>query len=308
MMKKRVLVTGSNGLLGQKLTNLYKNIDSIELIATGRGENRHSQSGTFTYEKMDISSKDDVNKVIAKWRPDVIIHGAAMTHVDQCELNPEDCELYNVTATKYLVDAAESIQAHFIFVSTDFIFDGESGPYKEDDLPNPLSIYGHSKLKAEQIVQNYSGKWAIARTVLVYGLNDDMGRSNIVLWAKENLESKSPMNVVDDQVRSPTLAEDLAQGCFLIEQKGAEGIFNISGKDNMTIFELVQRVADFFGLTTENVTKIDSKTLGQPAKRPPITGFDLTKSREVLNYEPHSFEEGIELIISQFENRTQEPI
>ncbi len=306
MDKKRVLVTGSNGLLGQKLTNLYMSEDSVELIATGRGENRHSRAGEFNYEAMDISSADDIARVFAKWKPDAVIHGAAMTHVDQCELNPDDCELYNVTATKLLIEASEKIGLHFIFVSTDFIFDGENGPYKEDDQANPLSIYGHSKLNAERIVRSYSHAWSIARTVLVYGLNDDMSRSNIVLWAKSSLESGKEMDVVDDQVRSPTLAEDLAKGCYLIERQAASGIFNISGKDNMTIFELVQRVADYFGLSTENVKKIDSKSLGQPAKRPPITGFDLTKSRQVLSYEPRSFEEGISLIIEQFEKRSFE--
>ena len=297
---KKILVTGSNGLLGQKLTDLYRNSAEIELIATARGANRHPETTGYTFVEMDITDQSQVNEVIESYKPNVIIHGAAMTNVDACELDPEQCELLNVTATQYITTAANSVDAHMLLVSTDFIFDGENGPYDEEALAEPLSIYGHSKLRAEKIVQEQSKSWAIARTVLVYGLVADMSRSNIVLWAREGLANKKKINVVDDQFRSPTLAEDLAIGCALIAQKNASGIFNISGKDQMNIYELVQRVANYFGLSMENVSRIDSASLNQPAKRPPITGFDLSKSRKVLGYEPRSFDEGIAIIYDQF--------
>lgn len=299
---KTVLVTGSNGLLGQKLTDIYANNPEVNLIATGRGENRHPLKEGYTYEVMDITNRDQVFEVIKKHKPDCIIHGAAMTNVDACELDPEACQLQNVTATQNLVDAIANIDCHFVFVSTDFIFDGTSGPYAEDDKPNPVSIYGQSKLDGERYVQENCKRWAIARTVLVYGLVADMSRSNIVLWARESLANQKAINVVDDQFRSPTLAEDLAAGCVLIENQQAEGIFNISGKDQMSIYELVQRVANYFGLSMDTVSKIDSVSLNQPAKRPPITGFDLSKSNAVLGYDPHSFDEGIRIIYEQYTN------
>ena len=296
---KRVLITGSNGLLGQKLTDLYLTKSDKTLIATGRGESRHPKTGEFIYERMDISNPEDVERVITKHKPDCIIHGAAMTQVDDCEKDPELCHLLNVKSVEYLTQAANDVGAHIILVSTDFIFDGENGPYKETDEPKPLSIYGQSKLDAETFLQTHAEKWSIARTVLVYGLVADMSRSNIVLWAKKALEEQQKIQVVHDQYRSPTLAEDLAMGCFLIEDQNAEGIYNISGKDFMNIFELVQRVADYFGLSTEHVRKISSLELNQPAKRPPITGFDLSKSTHKLGYNPHSFEEGIRLLMEQ---------
>ena len=299
---KTVLVTGSNGLLGQKLTDLYATKQDVKLIATGRGENRHPLKSGYTYEVMDITNREQVFEVIGKHKPDCIIHGAAMTNVDACELDPEACQLQNVKSTQNLVDAIADIDCHFVFVSTDFIFDGTSGPYKEDDEPNPLSIYGQSKLDGERYVQSNCKRWAIARTVLVYGLVADMSRSNIVLWARESLANKKAINVVDDQFRSPTLAEDLATGCKLIENQEAEGIFNISGKDQMSIYELVQRVANYFGLSMDTVSKIDSVSLNQPAKRPPITGFDLSKSNAELGYNPHSFDEGIRIIYEQYTN------
>jgi dTDP-4-dehydrorhamnose reductase len=296
---KRVLVTGSNGLLGQKLTDLYLTKKHKTLIATGRGESRHPNTGTFIYERMDISNPEEVERVIKKHKPDCIIHGAAMTQVDDCEKDPELCHMLNVKSVEYLTQAANEVGAHLILVSTDFIFDGENGPYKESDIPSPLSIYGQSKLDAENYVRAHAKSWSIARTVLVYGLVADMSRSNIVLWAKKALEEEQKINVVHDQYRSPTLAEDLAMGCFLIEDQNAEGIYNISGKDFMNIFELVQRVADYFGLSTKHVRKISSKELNQPAKRPPVTGFDLSKSTNELGYNPHSFEEGIRLLMDQ---------
>lgn len=296
---KKVLITGSNGLLGQKLLDLYLTIDDIELIATARGENRYPRKEGYTYTSLDITNEKEVQQVIAQHAPDCIINTAAMTNVDSCETDKEGCDKLNVDAVAYLIAAANTAGAHLIHLSTDFIFDGKKGPYKEDDEANPLSYYGHSKLLAENMVREYCTKWSIARTVLVYGVVNDMSRSNIVLWAKGALEKGQPINVVDDQFRTPTLAEDLAKGCQLIEHKQAEGIYNISGKDQMSILELVQRVANYFDLDASVLRVVSSESLNQPAKRPPLTGFDLTKSRKVLGYEPHSFEQGIGVLMEQ---------
>lgn len=296
---KKVLITGSNGLLGQKLLDLYLTIEDIELIATARGENRYPRKEGYTYTSLDITNEKEVQRVIAQHAPDCIINTAAMTNVDSCETDKEGCDKLNVDAVAYLIAAANTAGAHLIHLSTDFIFDGKKGPYKEDDEANPLSYYGHSKLLAENMVREYCTKWSIARTVLVYGVVNDMSRSNIVLWAKGALEKGQPINVVDDQFRTPTLAEDLAKGCQLIEHKQVEGIYNISGKDQMSILELVQRVANYFDLDASVLRVVSSESLNQPAKRPPLTGFDLTKSRKVLGYEPHSFEQGIGVLMEQ---------
>lgn len=296
---KKVLITGSNGLLGQKLVELYLKEDKVELIATARGKNRYPISEGYTYEPMDITDREKVATVIQKYQPDTIIHTAAMTNVDACESDKEGAKLLNVDAVYYLVDAANAVGAHFIHLSTDFIFDGKDGPYTEDAKPNPVSYYGDTKLAAEQIIKTDCAKWSIARTILVYGIVHDMSRSNIVLWAKGALEKGQPINVVNDQVRSPTLAEDLAIGCRLIEEKEAEGVYNISGKDQMNIVEIVERVADYFRLDRSIITQVSSHTLNQAAKRPAVTGFDLTKSNSILGYEPHSFEEGIAVLMNQ---------
>ncbi|MGZ3930250.1 MAG: SDR family oxidoreductase [Bacteroidia bacterium] len=301
---QKILVTGSNGLLGQKLVYKLKNNPAFSLIATARGENRLVDKQGYSYEPLDITDREQVKAVFEKYRPDIIINSAAMTNVDACETEQTAALLMNATAVEYQVKALEALQSetykpHFIHLSTDFIFDGSHGPLTEEEKPNPLSYYAETKLTAEKIVQGSKLKWAIARTVLVYGIVDNMSRSNIVLWVKQNLESGKTINVVDDQFRTPTLAEDLADGCILIAEKKAEGVFNISGKDFMSIIELAYKVADYYKLDKALIRPSKSADIKQPAKRPPRTGFIIDKARKVLGYSPHSFEEGIRLMEEQ---------
>lgn len=296
---KKILVTGSNGLLGQKLVYKLKDREDVELIATARGENRLLNQKGYAYYTLDIGDKNNVDEVVDAVNPDYIIHTAAMTQVDDCELDHAACDRANVDAVRYIVEAAEKNNSHLIHISTDFIFNGKEGPYDEEGVADPLSYYGNAKWKGEQIVQSSKLKWAILRTVLVYGIVDNMSRSNIVLWAKGALEKGEPINVVDDQFRSPTLAEDLADGCILAVEKNATGIFNISGKDQFAIIDLVKEVADYYNLDKSLINPVSSKTLNQPAKRPPVTGFILDKARRELGYEPHSFREGIAIMEQQ---------
>ena len=297
-MKKKILITGSNGLLGQKLVHLIAKSD-YELIATARGENRMIFQEGYTYVQMDISVESDVNKVLEKYQPDYVINTAAMTNVDQCEEDKDGCDLLNVTAVQYLVNACSKLNIHLIHVSTDSIFDGENGPYLEEATPNPISYYGESKLKAEEIVKKCSSPWAIARTVLVYGITEGMSRSNIILWVKNSIESKKAINVVNDQWRTPTLAEDLAQGCFLIATHNATGIYNISGEDFLNPYQMAIFTADYFNLDKSFITESDGSKFSQTAKRPPKTGFIIDKAKKELGFKPHSFKEGIQILDEQ---------
>ncbi len=302
---KKVLVTGSNGLLGQKLISLYLKRNDVSLVAIARGENRAPEKEGYQYVSCDLTSEEDIRKVIAETEPDVVIHTAAMTNVDACELNPEECQRANVDAVQFLVDALRELKnnPHLIHVSTDFIFDGSHGPLSEEEVPAPVSIYGQSKLDAEELVKDSGLDHAILRTVLVYGVVPDMSRSNIVLWAKGALDKGTKINVVNDQFRTPTLAEDLAMGCMLAEQKHAKGIYNISGEEFMSIYELVTRVARFWKLNESLINPVDSTTFTQPAKRPPVTGFIIDKARKDLGYTSHSFEEGLALVDMQLKSR-----
>jgi dTDP-4-dehydrorhamnose reductase len=298
--KPKILITGANGLLGQKLVEQLVQQGKFDVIATGRGPCRLSGSG-YTYQVLDIENQQEVDQILLNLCPEVIIHGAAMTHVDECEKHQEACYRANVLATKYLIVAAEKIQSHFIFVSTDFIFSGLDGqnPYTEEALPDPVNYYGQTKLDGEELLKHSSLKWAIARTVLVYGLANDLSRSNIILWVKSSLEAGKQIQVVDDQVRTPTLAEDLAAGCILMAEQGATGIFNISGSELLTPYQMAMETADYFGLNKELIVRTDSTKFTQPARRPMETGFVIEKAKNQLGYRPKTFREGISILAKQ---------
>ncbi|WP_026950924.1 SDR family oxidoreductase [Algoriphagus mannitolivorans] len=298
--KPKILITGANGLLGQKLVEQLVERGSFEVIASGKGDCRLTGEG-YSYMSLDITNPKQVEEVLQELAPETIIHGAAMTHVDECELNQEACVLANVKATEYLVKAAEKIGSHFIFVSTDFIFSGEDGhnPYDEEAEPDPVNFYGESKLAGEQIVKNSKLDWSIARTVLVYGIANDLSRTNIILWVKSSLEQGKEIQVVDDQVRTPTLAEDLALGCILIAEQRALGVFNISGSDLLTPYEMAMETADYFQLNKDLIKKTDSTKFKQPARRPMKTGFIIDKARKQLGFEPKTFRAGIGILAKQ---------
>jgi dTDP-4-dehydrorhamnose reductase len=293
----KILVTGSNGLLGQKLTALLEQDNSIHLIATARGKSAVPVKGEF--RSLDITEEGAVDQVLSATKPDVVINTAAMTQVDQCETEREACWKANVTAVENLVHACAKNRIHLVHVSTDFIFDGSHGPLDEQEKPAPVNYYGESKLAAEELIQKSALDWAILRTVLVYGITADMSRSNIVLWVKNSLEQGKSIQVVNDQWRTPTLAEDLAMGCYLAATKKTKGIYNISGKDFLSPYDIAVQTADFFKLDKSLIKPTDSSQFKQPARRPLTTGFIIDKARKELGYEPHSFKEGIQLLASQ---------
>lgn len=297
MKKKIILVTGSNGLLGQKLTDLLVQDDQIELVATARGINRHPLKTGYTYLDLDVTDKNAVNSVLTEIKPDVVIHTAAMTQVDDCEFEKELCVSLNIDCVAQLAILSKELGYKLVHLSTDFIFDGTKPMYKEDDEPNPLSYYGWSKLEAEKKVVELANDYAILRTVLVYGKVADMSRSNIMLWSYNTLKDKKKAKVVDDQFRTPTLAEDLAMGCKLAALSSEVGVFNIAGKDYLSIYELVEKISSMYGFDMANIERVSSTELSQPAKRPPITGLDISKAQKLLKYEPHTLEDGIRICL-----------
>ena len=306
MGKKSVLITGSNGLLGQKIIAQLLKRDEYRLVATSKGSNRNSGLSADRYHSLDITVPEQIDSLFSSVDPDIVINTAAMTNVDLCESKKQECWELNVTALEHLLKGCIQSNAHFIQLSTDFVFDGANGPYNEEAVPNPISYYGSSKYAAEKLIESSNlEKWTIARTIILYGIAENMSRSNVVLWAKEALEKGTPINVVDDQFRSPTLAEDLATGCLLIADRSAKGIYHLSGKETMSILELVNRVGDFFNLDTSIISPIKSALLNQAAKRPPTTGFIIDKAINELGYKPKSFTEGLEILSHQLSAKTQ---
>lgn len=286
-----LLITGSNGLLGQKITDLCI-ANNINFLATSSGANRYSKCPSDAYQSLDITDEQNIHSVLDSYKPTHIIHTAAMTNVDHCELHPEACDLVNRQSVLMLAKYCQAKNIHLQLLSTDFVFDGLAGPYKEADAPNPLSVYARSKVEGENIVQQASGlSYSIVRTIIVYGKGEQLSRSNLIVWAKEALQKGDPLQIVDDQFRAPTWADDLAWACVRICELGQTGIFHIAGPQTLSIYQIVERVAAFYKLSMTQVAKLSSTTLQQPAKRPPHTGFILDKARSVLGYEPHTLEQ-----------------
>jgi len=294
----RLLITGANGLLGQKLVQLLVQ-KGIQFLATSQGESRIQAHGV-DYRPLDVTDRISVLEVVKEYSPTAIVNAAAMTQVDQCETDREKCWQLNVMAVAYLIEAASLADTHLLHLSSDFVFDGISGPYTEQDQPNPINFYGQSKWAAEKLLYESKIRWSIARTILVYGSTPGIARSNIVLWVKRNLESGSPIRVVADQVRTPTLVEDLAKGCFLIINESAEGIYHISGEELLTPYDLAILTARHFSLDESLITKTSSDQFKQPAMRPLKTGFIIEKARKDLGYQPHSFKQGLAITSSNW--------
>jgi dTDP-4-dehydrorhamnose reductase len=299
MIMKKILVTGSNGFLGRKITERFLRQQDFILIATGKGENRFPVNDGYTYFDLDITDAAAIRELIGLTRPDVVINTAALALPDQCEKEKELCARLNTAAVADLAAVCAELGIHLIHLSTDFVFDGSGGPYQEEDEPNPVSYYGLCKLAGEMAVKASGARWAIIRTVLVYGAAPGSGRSNIVLWVKSSLEKGLTIRVVADQWRTPTLAEDLADACITVAQQGAEGVFHISGNEQVSIFELALRVADYWKLNASLITPVPTASLNEAAHRPPVTGFIIEKAMRELQFKPHTIGKGLQLIDRQ---------
>lgn len=294
----KILITGANGLLGQHLVKILLE-NNYQVFATGRGTQRLSFDNfpRYSWHEMDIADPQAVARVMNAIQPDVVIHAAAVTQVDDCELNPQQCERTNVQGTANVLLEAESYCRHFIYISTDFVFDGKTGNYAEEDYLKPISFYGFTKMQAEALVQTADLPWAIVRTCLVYGNVLQGTRSNIISWVRDSLQQKKNIRVVADQFRTPTYVEDLAKGILLIVEKKAEGIFHLSGKDTLTPYQMAIQTAEYLQLDKSFIEQVDASTFTQPGRRPPKTGFNIEKARKELGYEPLSFAEGLKKLL-----------
>lgn len=295
----KVLITGANGLLGQHLVKMLIESTDYKINATGKGVSRLpvDSSNRYKYVSLDITDGVEVNTFIAQNDPDIIIHTAAITQVDDCEKDPVHCWNTNVTATRFLMGAAEMIDAKFIYISTDFVFDGEAGPYIESDIPAPVNYYGSSKLGAEKSVIEAKLSWCIIRTVLVYGNILVGNRNNMVSWVQNNLSQGKSIQVVSDQLRTPTYVEDLAKGILLVIQKKAIGIYHISGDELMSPYDMALATAEYLHLDKNLIEKVDAAIFKQAGKRPAKTGFVIDKAKNELGFKPLTFKEGLKKML-----------
>ncbi len=286
----KILVTGANGFVGHNLVNMLTD-KNFPVVATGKGAMRNGDK-KWNYHQLDFTNETSVKKLFAEVQPTIIIHCGAVSKPDECEQNRDLAFNINVEGTNHLLKYAEEHRSFFIFLSTDFVFDGSKGMYKEDDERAAVNYYGQTKILAENKVMNYSFNWCIVRTVLVYG-KPFPGRSNLLTMVSEALKQNKPLKIFGDQLRTPTYVEDLCKGIIAIVENQKTGIFHLSGKDKRTPFQVAVETAKYLGLNEALIREVEEKDFDQPARRPLITGFDISKAEKELGYGPLSFAEGL---------------
>ncbi len=290
---KRVLITGANGLLGQKLVTTF--VEDFEVIATAREEQSVFRSPQFIYEPLDITNYQQVGQVLETYRPEVVINAAAYTNVDGCEEEREVCWRANVKAVENLAVWSRRIDAQLVHVSTDYIFDGYNGPYDEEARPNPLCYYGKAKLASENAVKKEGIPYIIARTSVVYGVGKGV-KPNFFLWVYRSLKQGKAIRVVTDQYNTPTLADDLAEGILLALRAGYEGVVNISGSEFMNRYQMAVEIAQYFGFPTERITPITTDQLNQKAVRPLKAGLKIDRAIQIFQFQPKTLKSAMELM------------
>lgn len=289
MIYKRVLITGANGLLGQELVTRMSSLPVYDVLATGRDARPRFTGASCGYTQLDVTDSDAVYRIFQDFTPDVVVNCAAMTQVDACEASRDACWRINADAVETLARTSKQHGSRLVQVSTDFVFDGREGPYAEAARPAPVNYYGRSKQASENAARLAgTDQWAVARTVLVFGTSENASRSNIALWVINELTQAREIRVVTDQFRTPTYAPDLADGIERMIRYGKSGIYHLSGREYLSIYDFARLIARTFDLDESLIHPTDSTVFTQPASRPPKTGFIILKAETELGYRPRT--------------------
>jgi len=296
---KRVLITGANGLLGQKLIDCFVANKEYDLLATARQPESYHKQAEVAYVRLDMSDRQAVRDLIWNFKPNFILNAGAYTNVDGCEREKELCWKGNVTAVEHLASAARLVKAEVVHVSTDYIFDGNNGPYDEIEPPNPLSYYGRSKLASENVLRNSGDNWAIIRTMVVYGIAS-LCKKNFAVWLAGELKAGRAVRIVDDQFGNTTLADDLARGIYMLVNQKKRGVYNMVGGDNVSRYEFAVKLAEVFGYDQSLINPIKTSDLNQLAVRPMQSGLITLKAETELGLHFLSLDESLRVFKKQY--------
>ncbi len=279
LLRKKVLITGANGLLGQQLIKIFRH--DYEVHALGLQAGPRLPDGNFQYHHGDITDRQKLRDLVQALVPNFIMNAAAFTDVDGSETQRELCWKVNVTGVENLVYAAQKVHARLVHVSTDYVFDGKNGPYREEDRPNPLGFYARSKLAGENVLINSEANCAIARTMVLYGAGYEI-RPNFVTWLIEQLRNSKSVRIVDDQFGNPTLASELARALRTLAESGRNGIYHLSSSEVIDRYHFAVKIAEVFGLDASLIQPIKTGDLKQASPRPLRSGFDISKAAAEL--------------------------
>lgn len=297
IIKNRILVFGSNGMLGQRTIKFFSKFPMIEILASSV-ENQSLYNSDLidcNYVKADLTKREEVKNLILDFYPDIIINAAAFTNVDLCETERELAWKINVKGIEYISEAARIIDAHIIHISTDYIFDGTKGPYNENDAPNPLSYYGRTKLASENVLKMSGILFTIFRTNVLYGAPGN-GKIDFVQWVVNKLKNNEEISIVTDQINNPTFVDDLVRAINQVIEFKKYGIYNIGGREFLSRLDFTLRIADYFNLDKTLIKSIKTEDLKQPAKRPLKSGLITIKAESQFGFKPVSIEESLAIM------------
>jgi len=282
---EKVLITGASGLLGGKLVNVLSKL--YEVIPTHHTEALHPNS-----IRMNISDRDEVFNVLSQLHPDTVIHTAAETNVDKCETNKEWAWNVNAAGTRNIAEACSKIDAKLVYISTDYVFDGQKGLYSEEDEANPINYYGVTKLKGEEFVKQFCEDFIITRTSVLYGWHHK--KLNFATWVIDSLRSRRRISVAEDHYNSPTLADDLAEMIRRLARSNASEVYHTAGGQRVSRYNLALKIAEIFDLNTSFLEPVKMSNLkAWVAKRPRDSSLSLEKIRKEVGIEPLSLDEAL---------------
>lgn len=276
----KLLITGASGLLGHKIAMLaLKKGHKVYSIYKEHPINLGTPIG------IDLTNQSEISKVITKLKPKAIIHTAAYTNVDSCEINKDLAWKVNAEATKHIAIASTNINAHLTYVSTDYVFDGEKGLYTELDQSNPISYYGYTKLKGEEFVREHAKEWCITRASVIYGWGLKH-KQNFATWLINNLKQQKEVKILTDQHVSPTLNTNLAEMLLEITEKRITGTIHTAGATRVSRHEFARRLAQVFNLNMNLIKQAKMKEIPWKAKRPKDSSLNISKANSLLSAKP----------------------
>ena len=288
----KIFVTGSTGLLGHQIVRLALN-SGHDVLASYIGAPPASGEPV----ELNLLDLQSIKSTIVKSKPDAIVHTAAYTDVDSCESNKDLALKLNAEATKQIVLAADEIGAHLTYISTDYVFDGEKGRYKEDDEPRPINYYGHTKLEGERHVRARSKIWCIARTSAIYGWGGE--KKNFATWLLDNLSAGKQVKVVTNQYISPTLNTNLAEMALEISERRLTGVLHTAGASRVSRYEFALELAKVFERDPKIIRQAEIEEMTWPAKRPRDSSLDVSRCAKLLKTKPLGASEALRVMKSQ---------
>ena len=295
---KTICVTGGNGLLGNKV--LLAALGKYRLVSIDIQNDSIVCDDLLDYIRCDITDRQAIYDCILRANPDCVIHTAALTGVDQCEIDREKAWDVNVCGTENVVLACKKLNSKMIHLSSDYVFDGKNGPYSEEDKPNPINYYGRTKLESEDVVRDLLSNFVIARAMVLYGYLPGV-RKNFVTWVVDSLRNGEEISVVTDQYGTPTYADDLAKALLVLFERNGIGIYHTSGSETINRYDFTLRVAEVFQLDSSLIKKTTSDRLKQPAPRPLKSGLRIDKIWRELGVTFSSVMEGLQVLKKQME-------